>query len=530
MVTDIDQDLCCHHNHRVTTIGDMLQVGAHRGFRHLAGRDLGGHVSEVAALGDLRDVDGPGAGALLVLMPSALKDVEPYELDVAVRRSIERGHRALVLVGLDGVPVTVQRLADRGGLPLLGVAATGDVAGLILWLNRIVRGGAADTVARAEAVHAVLAERGEDSAIPDLLAEVGLALGQTVQLGPSTRPGAPGAVRVMDRLVGEVRCAHADRAADLALPAIAAAVSRLKRRELEQAFAPSQTRAELLAQIVVAEHTHLVGLTEQARSIGLPVDLTHVAAWLNLAPGGPDDTEPPIARRRRLLANAELACLELFHPDGAWWHVARVGGSLLILCSDDREGQALVRDARERIQQVVAQLVEQEGAVVHIGLGTDQRGLGGLRQSAVEARSAADLAVLNGRAGVITVLDTTGLGRVLADLYASPLSRRIMGELLAPLDRLGPQRASTAIRTLTAYLDHQCSPKRAAQELHLHPNAVTYRMQRIESTLGVDLDDPDARFGVHLACRLRSLDLVAADAGDGSPEGRADGLLRRVRP
>jgi sugar diacid utilization regulator len=479
--------------------------------RHLAGTDAGGDIQEVAVIGELGDVAGPGPGALLVLMPSALKDAEPYEWDVAVRRSIERGHRGLVLVGPRTVPVTVTRLAERGRLPLLGVTATTDVAGLILWLTRIVRGGAADTVARAEAVLAVLAEHGEDGPLPELLAEVSLALGHTVQVRPATRSGSQGAVRVMDRVVGEVCCDHADRAADLVLPAIAAAVSRLKRRELELAFAPSQTRAELLAQIVVAEPAHLVGLAEQARGIGLPLDLTHVAAWLDLAPGGEGDDRPAIAARRRLLANAELLCLELLQPQGAWWHVVRVGGSLVLLCSDETQGPTLVAAARAGVEQVVAQLVEQEGAVVHIGLGTDQQGLGGIRQSAVEARSAAELAILNGRAGTITVLDTTGIGRVLADLYASPLSRRIMAEVIAPLDRLGPQRAATAVRTLTAYLDHQSSPTRAGRALHLHPNAVTYRMHQIESVLGVDLGDPDVRFGVHLACRLRSLALVAAE-------------------
>src|SRR5215472_626106 len=76
---------------------------------------------------------------------------------------------------------------------------------------------------------------------------------------------------------------------------------------------------------------------------------------------------------------------------------------------------------------------------------------------------------------------------------------------LAPLERLGPARCETAIRTLAAFLDEQGSVGRTAQRLHLHRNAVTYRMRRITSLLGVDLDDPDQRLALQLACRARLL-------------------------
>ncbi len=509
--------------------------GAHHGLRVLGGGGGGGdgapEVREVATVGDLASVAGPGPGALVVLMASALSHIEPYELDVAVRRSAQRAHAGLVLVGAERVPVTAARIAERAGLPLLAVPGTADVNGLIVWLNRTVRGGTSDTVARAEAVLDVLArvQAGDDGSADDdggvgaLLSAVGDALGRAVELhdGPATRPGDtgpadPGAVLVGDRVVGTLRCVGADRAADLVLPSVAAAVGRLVRRTLERRFAPSQTRAELLAQIVVAEPTHLVGLTEQARSIGLPVDSTHVAFWLDLRPRHDGEGDPPIAERRRLLSSAEMICLELMHPSDTWWHVVRVGGSLLLLASDDDggDGRVLVRAARADVEAAVARLVADEHAVVHVGMGTDQRGLGGIRQSSVEARSAAELALRTGRPGVLTVIDTTGLRRVLADLHASPLSRRVMDELLAPVDALGPARAATAVRTLTAYLDHQCSPKHAGAALHLHPNAVTYRVQRLTEVLGVDLRDPEARLGLHLACRMRGLLDVA-----GTPQG-----------
>jgi sugar diacid utilization regulator len=453
---------------------------------------------------------------LLVMMPSALKETEPYELDVAVRRSIEREHCAVVLVGRDRLPVTSARLAQRGHLAVLSAPAEANVAELILWLNRMVRGGAADTLARAEAVLTVLRQHtdgaSDERTLEELIAELSLALGQQIELRSpvdmraSSQPAGLGAVRVGDRLVGEIVCLSGDHAARLVIPAIAAAVGTRKRRELEHAIAPSQTRAELLAQIMVAEATHLNVLDEQARRIDFPVDLNHVAASMTLQSRRELSPEAAIAVQRRLITNAELTCLELFLPQETWWHVARVGGGLLILASDDVDGRALTRVVRENMERLLERL-EPEDAIVHIGLGTDQRGISGLRQSAVEARAAVDLALQTGRDGVVTALDATGVRRVLAELWSSPLSRRIIQDMLSPLDDLGPVRAANAIETLGCYLDHQASLKRAGAALHLHPNAVKYRINRIMSLLNVDLSDPEIRFGLHLACRMRGIEL-----------------------
>jgi DNA-binding PucR family transcriptional regulator len=86
---------------------------------------------------------------------------------------------------------------------------------------------------------------------------------------------------------------------------------------------------------------------------------------------------------------------------------------------------------------------------------------------------------------------------------ASPLSRTLLDDVLAPLDALGPERCLVAVRTLLAYVSTRNSLARAAAALTLHPNAVNYRIRRIEQTLNLDLDDPDTRFAVELACRLR---------------------------
>jgi DNA-binding PucR family transcriptional regulator len=73
--------------------------------------------------------------------------------------------------------------------------------------------------------------------------------------------------------------------------------------------------------------------------------------------------------------------------------------------------------------------------------------------------------------------------------------------VLAPLEALGPRRAQTAVRTLQVYLDERGSLKRAGTSLHLHRNAVAYRIRRIAEVLDADLDDAEQRLALQLACR-----------------------------
>lgn len=60
-----------------------------------------------------------------------------------------------------------------------------------------------------------------------------------------------------------------------------------------------------------------------------------------------------------------------------------------------------------------------------------------------------------------------------------------------------------AVTTLTAYLESGGSPGATASRLGLHVNSLRYRLERIGSLCGVDLTDPEQRFRLQLALRLR---------------------------
>jgi sugar diacid utilization regulator len=299
------------------------------------------------------------------------------------------------------------------------------------------------------------------------------------------------------RLVAERR----DPAASIALPVVAAVLSRASSRESQDRFGPVRSRADLIIELLVAESSRIDALSVDAARAGLPVQLSHSVAWVT--PRHRDDRErrPSAAQ----LAALELRALQLVDERDETWHIVGFHDDLLMVVSEEIGAP----DHQRRLREVVGRFVELGTAITGedwaftVGLGTPQSGALGLRQSAAEARIAAESAVAGGRLGTIVVTDVTGLRRVLLDFSASPLSRTLLDDVLAPLDALGPERSLVAVRTLLAYVSTRNSLARAAAVLTLHPNAVNYRIRRIEQTLNLDLDDPDTRFAIELACRLR---------------------------
>ncbi|EHN10283.1 putative regulatory protein [Patulibacter medicamentivorans] len=91
-------------------------------------------------------------------------------------------------------------------------------------------------------------------------------------------------------------------------------------------------------------------------------------------------------------------------------------------------------------------------------------------------------------------------------VHADPgASAELADQVLAPLDALPAGRRGRHLETLRAWLDHRGHGPRMAEDLHLHPQTVRYRVARLREVLGSGLDDPDGRFRLELALRRRGL-------------------------
>jgi hypothetical protein len=101
----------------------------------------------------------------------------------------------------------------------------------------------------------------------------------------------------------------------------------------------------------------------------------------------------------------------------------------------------------------------------------------------------------------LTHFEDLGLYQLFAS--ADPVElERLVGQWLDPVLDYDRDRDSDLLRSLSEYLEHGCSPERAASALFIHRSTLRYRLGRVEQLLDRDLRDPDTRFNLQLAIRV----------------------------
>jgi DNA-binding PucR family transcriptional regulator len=82
---------------------------------------------------------------------------------------------------------------------------------------------------------------------------------------------------------------------------------------------------------------------------------------------------------------------------------------------------------------------------------------------------------------------------------------------LAPVHEYDAKRGTDLIATLQAYFDCGSSPARAAEQLRVHVNTVTQRLERVGRLLGKEWSSPQRALEVQLALRLHRLTGAGGD-------------------
>jgi hypothetical protein len=474
----------------VPTVDELLRHPLVRGLTLVAGpwaaRPAGSVVivDELAKLGEARE------GAVALLTPHASSVTAGYQLDVALHAAGERRLAALAVYGAATTSVTAIRLADRTRVALLTIDPDIELTELAFGLARQIRADPGGVLNRS--LDALKAITGAEPAGTDaVLDAAGAAIGTAFLV--TDRPDGGLAVPIVSdgRRDGYVCTARDDHAANLAAHLAAGAIGRIRTVAIKAQRRPAQARADALAGLLTAAPPQLQRATERARDVGVRLDDQLAVVRLEIAVPGARDLADRRAAEEQLddLVLAAVAA----DPDG--WYRARLDDALLLVHAG--EDRALPTTA------VLAAIRDAfPAATVFCGVGAHHHGADGVRESAAQAATAASAARGWGRAATAVHIDTVGMPPMLVDWLGSRGAQESMRRLLAPLSDLPGERAETAVRTLQIYLDERGSLQRSGERLHLHKNAVAYRMKRIREQLaGVDLDDPDRRLELQLACR-----------------------------
>ena len=472
-------------------------------------------ITEVRLIEHLGEVDDAGPGALIVLDRELSSLAESYRFDITVRRASSRGVAgiAVFLPAKSRLSVTALALAGKVSLAIVRLDPSSDVSMLVQAMAREAADELLLSIGRVRrACDAIGKVDPQQHTVEDIVHLASLILGRQVTLSLAEERSRPGAIAVpavstdLDGswlLSDQIDGGDADALLEMVLWRLAAQVSRCSMEHGRSARAQRLSAAEILLQLIEADRATRAGLTSAAKRVGIDIDGWHAVVRLefdNLAELF-DDEGSAYDERDRLAAVA----LDEVQRRTTSCHVAHEPSMIVVLWTTDRpptpeSGLTLQRSMTEIIDVLVSTL---PGLRFFCGLGTLRSSLTGLSTSATEARLAASSARSQRRVNQLTSFDALGLRPMLMEWYGSPSVRESVDALLAPFADVPEAKRTALLDTLGTYLDLNGSVSATAEAMHLHRNAVRYRIQRAFGVLDLDRDDPDQRLFLHLALRAR---------------------------
>ncbi|MCH1865796.1 helix-turn-helix domain-containing protein [Nocardioides sp. CFH 31398] len=238
-----------------------------------------------------------------------------------------------------------------------------------------------------------------------------------------------------------------------------------------EAEAEERVRGELLVDLLDGG-TDEPRLRERARRQGLAVDGT----W-SVAVTRTDDLRGD-ARRAARLAGARGG-LAGVHED-----------ALVVAVPDDQLARSL-------------------GEALAAGVGTEEPTVGvhaaGLGEAYAEARRCHDALVALGRAGEVADPADLGLVRLVLGGGGPEHLGDFLRDTLGPVLAYDTEHGTALVATLDAWFAAGGSPRRTAATLHVHPNTVAQRLDRVTHLLGEGWRDPARALDLQVALRMHRL-------------------------
>jgi DNA-binding PucR family transcriptional regulator len=245
------------------------------------------------------------------------------------------------------------------------------------------------------------------------------------------------------------------------------------------AVAEARVRGELLDDLLIPTPHTYSSLAERAQRSGYDPRKRHAVLVAHVLPD----------RRQRLgSAASDLAAAR----NGL--STVRDGVAVLVVPSDDPSLTG---------RQISAAMTRRLGSPVTIGAAGPLDDPADLPAAFAEASACTHALLRLDRAGAsATTADLGFTGLLLSD---SASAAHFVTRILGPVIRYDDERASALLETLETYFATGQSLATSARRLHVHPNTVTQRLDRVKRLLGASWNSPDQALEVQLALRLHRL-------------------------
>ncbi len=229
---------------------------------------------------------------------------------------------------------------------------------------------------------------------------------------------------------------------------------------------------------------------EHALALGIDTNASHLALAMRLA-GHPNERITPEAGLDKLMASISRV---LSHERDTLLRTLRNGHLLLWVPLAAGESAS---ESERRYASLCEVLLGNGQDIVAVGVGLPDSGARGWRRSSEQALKALDIG--------LRIEPSRPVQRYIEVALDDALNStdNVVRFFDSLMERLAPE--PHLLKTLQAFFEHRQHRKAVAGALGIHPNTLSYRLERIETILALRLDDIGWLSRLHTALRLRQL-------------------------
>ena len=250
-------------------------------------------------------------------------------------------------------------------------------------------------------------------------------------------------------------------------------------------IAEERMRATFLDELLASEIADEQAWIQRGASLNYQLTRPHVA-WVVEVKGVPNWPTPLLRFMEAAQVNAPYSRRDEGHI--LFWPI-----------DNPKSGRELKTVANDLVTQL---LTKHPTAQIVIGIGRPAQGPSKWIQSLQQARESWRLG-REWKGAPVTYFGDLGLYQLLTVLGSNPEAARFFRRTLGRLITHDDNKNAELVETLEAYFACHGNLSQTANRLHIHRNTLTYRLERIAAITQLDLDDPDARFSLQLALKLR---------------------------
>jgi purine catabolism regulator len=250
-------------------------------------------------------------------------------------------------------------------------------------------------------------------------------------------------------------------------------------------LAEERMRAAFVDELLASEVADEQAWIQRGASLNYRLTRPHVA-WLVEAANIPDWPTP---------------LLKFIHEQGVNAPISRRDEGLLLFWPIDnpKSGRELKTVALAFAERV---LNHHPKAYLMVGIGRPATSPSAWLQSQQQARESLRLGK-EWKGSPVTYFGDLGLYQLLTTLGTNPEAGRFYRRTLGRLISHDDIKHAELVETLEAFFACHGNLSQTAHRLHIHRNTLTYRLEQIAQITQLNLDDPDARFSLQFALKLR---------------------------